>query len=232
MASDPILSDLRQLPAFRSLPPDLLAEVAACCKPTTLQAGETIFREDEPVRAFFVVRAGSVKVFRLSADGHEQVLHHLRSGQTFAEAAVLSMKRYPAHAEAIEAGTQLLEVAADSFLRLFRSDDRLAGAMVSSLSMWLAGLVERIDELSVASAGARLARFLVRQPSRRVEGATLVELPMAKKELAAHLAIAPETLSRLLRRWQDAGLVRSEGRTLSLLDERVLATLADHGGET
>ena len=103
--------------------------------------------------------------------------------------------------------------------------------MVGSLSQWLLGLVERIDELSVASAGARLARYLLRQPSHRIESATQVELPMAKKELAAHLAIAPETLSRLLRRWQDAGLVRSEGRTLTVLDERLLAALADHGGE-
>jgi CRP/FNR family transcriptional regulator len=225
------VSELRVLPAFRALPPDLLEQVAACCRPVALQAGETVFLEGEPVRALFAVRRGAVKVFRLSPDGHEQVLHHLRPGQTFAEAAVLSMQRYPASAAATEAGTELLEVAAEPFRELFRSDERMAGAMVSSLSQWLLGLVERIDELSVASAGARLARFLLRQPSHRIEAVTQIELPMAKKELAAHLAIAPETLSRLLRRWQDAGLVRSEGRTLTVLDERLLAALADHGGE-
>jgi CRP/FNR family transcriptional regulator len=231
MAPQETLSDLRGLPAFRSLPPDLLEQLAACCRRVALGAGETIFLEGEPVRAFFAVRRGAVKVFRLSPDGHEQALHHLRPGQTFAEAAVLSMQRYPASAAAIEPGTEVLEVAAEPFRALFRSDERMAGAMVSSLSMWLLGLVERIDELSVASAGARLARFLLRQPSQRVEATTQVELPMAKKELAAHLAIAPETLSRLLRRWQDAGLVRSEGRTLTVLDERLLTALADHGGE-
>jgi len=140
---------------------------------------------------------------------------------------VLSMQRYPASAAAIEPGTQLVEVGAAPFLEVFHSDRRMAAAMVSALSMWLLGLVERVDELSVASAGARLARFLLRQPSRVESGETRVELPMAKKELAGHLAITPETLSRLLRRWQDRGIVRSEGRTLVVLDENLLAAVAD-----
>jgi CRP/FNR family transcriptional regulator len=229
-ADDPVPA-LRQLPAFRALPPDLLQQVADCCRTRTYPAGETVFLEGAPVQAFFAVLQGSVKVFKLSPDGHEQVLHHLRAGQTFAEAAVLSMQRYPASAVAIEPDTRLLVVGAEPFRVLFRTDDRLAGAMVSSLSHWLVGLVERIEELSVASAGERLARFLVRQPSRRVEGHARIELPMAKKELAAHLAIAPETLSRILRRWQDAEVVRSEGRSLTVLDERLFAALADPGAE-
>lgn len=229
-ATDPV-PVLRQLPAFRALPPDLLQQVAACCRTRVYGAGETVFLEGEPVQAFFAVLSGAVKVFRLSPDGHEQVLHHLRAGQTFAEAAVLSMQRYPASAATTEGDTRLLAVEAEPFRALFRSDDRLAGAMVGSLSMWLLGLVERIEELSVASAAERLARFLVRQPSRRAEGLSHIELPMAKKELAAHLAIAPETLSRILRRWQDAEVIRSEGRTLTVLDERLFAALADPGGE-
>jgi CRP-like cAMP-binding protein len=50
---------------------------------------------------------------------------------------------------------------------------------------------------------------------------------MAKKDLAAHLAIAPETLSRLLRRWQDSRIVESRGRNLAILDSRVLIAIAD-----
>lgn len=222
-----LVSDLRLLPHFRSLPPDLLDSVAAAARRVACKAGQTIFGEGELVRAFYFVRRGAVKVYRLSPDGREQVLHHLGEGRSFAEAAVLSMPRYPAHAVAVASGTELIEIGAERFLELFRSDPRLAAAMVSSLSMWLISLTERVEELSVASASARLAHYLLRLPSK-VEGkAVVLELPLAKKELAAHLAITPETLSRLLRRWQDAGLLRSDGRRLEILDERLLVAIGD-----
>ena len=52
---------------------------------------------------------------------------------------------------------------------------------------------------------------------------------MDRKDLAAVLAITPEHLSRLLRRWADAGLVRPQGRTITLLAPRVLSAIAEPG---
>lgn len=227
MIDSELVSELRRLPHFRALPPDLVEAIAAGSRRLPCKAGQTIFSEGEAVRAFYCVRRGAVKVYRLSPDGREQVLHHLGEGHTFAEAAVLSMPRYPAHAVAVEAATELIEIGAERFLELFRSDPRLSAAMVSSLSMWLISLTERVEELSVASATARLAHYLLRLPSKVEEEAVVLELPLAKKELAAHLAITPETLSRLLRRWQDAGVLRSNGRKLEVLDERLLVAIAD-----
>lgn len=222
-----LVSDLGLLPHFRGLPPDLLEAVATACKRRTMQAGEAVFREGEPVRAFYFVRRGAVKVYRLSPDGREQVLHHIGEGRSFAEAAVLSMSSYPAHAVAVAPETELVEVGARRFLQLFRDEPRLSAAMVSSLSMWLISLTERVEELSVASASARLAHYLLRLPSRAEGEVVVLELPLARKELAAHLAITPETLSRLLRRWREAKLLRAEGRRLEILDERLLVAIAD-----
>ncbi len=217
---------LANVPHFRGVPPDLLERVAAGAKLATFASGDTIFSQGETARAFFVVRSGAVRVYRMTSDGREQVLHHLRAGQTFAEAALLSFGSYPAFATAIETPTELVEIGG-AFVQLFKSEPRLSAAMVSSLSMWIFGLVERIEELSIASAPARLARYLLKLPARGTVEPFAIGLPMSKKELAAHLAIAPETLSRLLRRWQDAGIVRVEGRELELLDVRVLGAIAD-----
>lgn len=227
MTDTDLISDLRILPHFRGLPADLMEGIAAGSKRLACKSGQVIFSEGEPVRAFYCVRRGAVKVYRLSSDGREQVLHHLGEGHTFAEAAVLSMRLYPAHAVAVAAATELIEIGAERFLQLFRGEPRLAAAMVSSLSMWLISLTERVEELSVASAAARLAHYLLRLPSRVDDKLVVIELPLAKKDLAAHLAITPETLSRLLRRWQDAGVLRSNGRRLEVLDERLLVAIAD-----
>lgn len=225
--SEIALRELRAVPHFRSLPEASLAAVARLARSRSLRAGETLFAEGEPARAFFYVRAGAVKVFRLGSEGREQVLHHLGPGRTLAEAAVLSMPAYPAHAVALETPTELLEIAGPSFRELLGADPQVAIAMISSLSIWLADLADRVEELSLSSAASRLAHYLLRRPARREGTGQAIELDLARKDLAAHLALTPETLSRVLRRWQDEGLVRVEGRRLVVLDESRLDDLAE-----
>ena len=227
MPERPLAGLLRPLPLFGALDPATLEAIAAGSRLRRLAADESVIREGEPVRAFYVVVAGAVRIFRISPDGREQVLQRVRPGQTFAEAAVLTMKRYPANAAAAEDGTEVLEVGAETFLRQFEGDGRVAKAMVASLSTWLLRLVGKVEELTVLSAGARLARYLLDLPSATTAEGAAIELPLAKRELAASLGITPETLSRLLRKWQDREVVRSEGGTIVVLDADVLMALAD-----
>ena len=226
MSDAPTVAELAALPHFRGLAPDLLEKIAAASRAREYRSGESIFLQGEPARAFHVVRAGGVRIFRLSPDGREQVLHHCGPGRSFAEAALLSIGRYPAHAQATETPTVIVEIGGKPFLELFRSDPRLSAAMVGSLCMWLHELVERVEELSIARAGARLARYLLRQPASGAGPAVEIELSLARRELAAHLAIQPETLSRLLRRWQDEGVIAADGRRLTIPDPRALEAIA------
>ncbi len=227
MGELPFAAPLGRLPIFAGLDRDTLAKVASASRARAYAAGETIAREGEPVRAFFAVLSGSVRIFRVAPDGREHVLQRVRAGQTFAEAAVLSMKRYPATSVAMEDDTHVVEIGAETFLHLFDGDTRVAKAMVASLSTWLLRMLGRVEELTVLSAGARLARYVLDLPSTSGEEGLTVELPLAKKDLAANLGITPETLSRLLRKWQDRGVVRSEASTLVVLDDAVLMALAD-----
>lgn len=217
---------LRALPHFRGVSNESLARVAAACTSRKLRAGEPVFREGETCRAFFAVVTGGAVVFRSGEDGRRQILHRIKPGMSFAEAAALTMKIYPASAEATVDDTEIIAIDGKRILGEFQADPSLAGAMVGSLCMWLMRLVERVDELSAASAGARLARHLLRLPASGAGADLRIELPMAKKDLAAHLAITPETLSRLLKRWGDRGIVDNEGKTLVIKDPESLETIA------
>ena len=217
---------LRTLPHFKSLPTDLLTQVAALTKRSRREIGELIFGEGESCRAFYAIESGGVKLYRASADGHEQVVHNLHSGATFAEAALLSFGRFPVNAVVSESPTILLEIGGAEFLRLFREDGRLSSAMVASLSMKLISLVERIEELSLVQAGSRLARWLLRQPATGTKRPS-IDLILAKKDLAAHLAMTPETLSRLLSRWQVDGWIESGRSHVVILQPERLLELAD-----
>lgn len=223
---------LRELPHFKALPGDLVDAVAKGCKLRTFDAGELVFVERTPCKAFYAVREGGVKLYRSQPDGREQVVHSVGAGATFAEAALLTFGRFPVSAQATETPTVLLEIGGDPLLRLFKEDDRLGPAMVASLSMRLVTLVERVEELSTIHAGVRFARWLQKQPSRSEGEALVIELPLAKKDLAAHLAMTPETLSRLLRRWHEEGWIESERASVRVLAIDRLTALADgEGGE-
>jgi len=231
MADERVLNALARGPHFQSLPSELRSRLAEGCRWTKLAPGESLFLQGEPARGFFVVEFGAIRLYRLAPDGRELAIQTAPRGASFAEAAVLSIGTFPANARALDEGAELLEIGAATFLQLFRDDPRVAAAMVASLSSWLHALVDRVEELQIASAPTRFARFMLRLPARDEAQALVVSLPMSKKELAAHLAIAPETLSRLLRRWQDQRLIEARGRDLAILDARVLTAIADQDDE-
>jgi CRP/FNR family transcriptional regulator len=185
-----------------------------------------------------------VKIYRLREDGREQVVQDVGPGRTFAEAALFHAGRYPAWAAALESPTVLVRLDGRRFLELFAGEPRLAASMVGSLCTWLHSMLERIETLSIVSAGARLAHHLLRLPAQdgaveaqgdaagdRAQGHAplVVTLPVAKKDLASQLSITPETLSRLFARWRERGLVSVEGSRVTLLDVAALETLADTG---
>lgn len=227
MANTELNEALASIPHFQSLPPDVVEKLAEGSRVVRLAPHEVLFTQGEPVRGFYMVLSGTVQLHRSTPDGRDQVLNSMGPGHTFAEAAALAMRRVPASARALDEGAVLVEVGASALAALMRSDPRVASSMVVSLSLWLHTLVERIEELQIDSAPARLARYLLRLPSRSEGERFVLELPLPKKDLAAHLAIAPETLSRLLRRWQDEGVIESSGRELVVLDARLLEAIAD-----
>lgn len=218
---------LAALPHFRLLEREVLERIALGSRVRALDSGARLFTEGEPCHAFFAIHRGSVKLFRSTPDGREQVVHHLHEGQTFAEAALFHLGRFPASAVAMETPTEIVEVGGETLLELFRTDHRVARAMIGSLCVRLFSLVERVEELSLVQASSRLARYLLRLPANGPATRPVVEIRMAKKDLAAHLAMTPETLSRLLRRWQDERWIELDRARVTLLAPGPLSTLAD-----
>src|SRR5512139_1397603 len=141
----PAAQTLRRTPLFATLTEDDLRRVAAVAVPRKYARKETVFREGDRADGFFVVESGKVKVFKLSEEGKEQVLHVLEPGQSFAEAAIFEGGSYPAHAEAL-ADSELLLLPKPAFIDLLERNPRLAVRMLASLSRWL----RRMTDLPVS----------------------------------------------------------------------------------
>ncbi len=186
--------------------------------------GELIFRQDDPCPGLYVVGSGAVRIFKTAPSGKEHVLHFVGPGLTFAEVAVIGGFACPAFAEAMSESTCVL-LPAEGFHRALRDDHALCLQIMSSMAFWVRHLVGLMEDLVLRDAGGRVARRLLEAAGESSETFTL---PNLKKDLASHLNLTSETLSRTLRRLQDAGLIAQlDGPRLRIVCRAELQDLAD-----
>jgi len=97
-----ITEHLNRISLFQGLPPEHLKKLAAITFDREFARGQLIFADGDAGEGFYVVIAGRVKVYKVSPDGKEQILHVFGPGAPFAEVAVFSGAPYPANAEPLE----------------------------------------------------------------------------------------------------------------------------------
>ncbi|SDY28012.1 Crp/Fnr family transcriptional regulator [Pseudomonas sp. NFIX28] len=209
---------LRSHHLFEPLNEEQLDELMAASQLLSLDKGDPLFRQGEPAEAFYFVIAGAVKIYRLTPDGQEKVFEVIGPRQTFAEAMMLmDTPDYVACAEAI-GPTQLYRLSNDIYLRLLQGNSRLTFALLGKLCVRLHQRVNEIETLSLKNATHRVVRYLLTQLMQLQPVERRFELPMAKQLIAGHLAIQPETFSRIIRRLIDEKIISQDGRQIVILD--------------
>ncbi len=165
-----------------------------------------------------------MKVFKLSPEGREKILHLFRPFQPIGEAAVFSGQRFPAHAQANRA-SRLLFFPRQAFIELGASDPAILLNMLGVLSIRLRSFAEQIESLTLKEVPARLASYLVHL-SEEQKAPNGVVLNLSRGQLASILGTIPETLSRALSRLAGQGLISIDGRRIDFLDREGLLQAA------
>jgi len=211
-----LLDIVRGVPLFSELDLEDLMMLTSSCALKNVAKGTLLFQEGELYRGMYVVVEGSVKVYRLTPEGKETILHVLFPKQTLAEIPMFAGSDYPANAEALEA-TSLLFVSREGFLELIRRDMKLALKMLAGLSKRLRVLATQLEELTVHDVRSRLVNYLLGE----CDGSSVVpvvRLRVSKSVLAATLGTTLETLSRSFRKLEDEGCLEVKGRKVFLND--------------
>ncbi len=190
--------------------------------------GESLFSEGDEATGFYLLVSGHIKLCRVSSDGREKVLHFVRPGETFAEAAFFGDGRYPAESRAVEAGEAIF-LPKQGFMELMERKSQFALNLVVSLSLSLRRFARQIEELTFADVSSRLASFLIKRAAEKSTsygGITYLELGIKKGELAAQLGTAGETISRTFRKLKEEGIIELDGRKVTILNMERLHQIA------
>jgi len=223
-----IAESLKHVSLFSGLDDGARESIARLALARRMPAGRTIFREGDPTDGFYVVLEGQVKVYKLSPDGRQQILHVFGPNQAFAEAAMFAGETFPAFAETLTR-SRLAFFPRDRFLEGLGENPALAFGMIASLARLCRQLTVLVGQVTLNDAAGRLARYLTDLARRKgvaLQKGASVRLDLPKGELARLLGTAPETLSRAFARLAESDVLAIDGKVITFRDAEGLQALA------
>jgi len=188
----------------------------------TFERGEEIFAEGEPCSVFYKVVSGTVRTGKLLADGRRQIDAFHFAGDVF---GLESGEEHRLTAEAVDK-VVVVAYRRNSFGGLVRNDPAFGELLLTSMLSTLDRAHDHMVLLGRKTALEKMASFLLEVAARRAN-ADRAELPMQRTDIADHLGLTIETVSRTLTQMVRAGLIRlaDAGRTVILADKAGLRLL-------
>ena len=188
------------------------------------EPGAHIFRIGERFNAIYAVRDGMIKTCFYDDTGREQVLGFHLPGEMIGLNAI-HPERYPCEAVVVDTAY----VCRFSFPALATLASRLPHVQKELFRLLSKDIGNAALLAGDYSADERLAAFLIglsdRFAERGYSGASF-RLAMSRGDIANYLRLAAETVSRVLRRFQDNGLIGVDGRDVTILRPDELTAIA------
>ncbi len=227
--SDPLLHPLQQARLLQGLNAADLTAVARSGRSRTVERGGFVFQQGQAAVALYVLTLGQARLTQITPEGHQTLLRFLGPGEMLGAIAVLGQEVYPATAEAV-VDCQALAWEAETMTRLMERYPQLALNALYLLAVQIRELQERFQALTTERVERRVARALVRltqHAGQKVEGGVLINLPLSRQDLAEMTGTTLYTVSRILSRWEDDGLVESGRERILIRRPHGLVAIAE-----
>lgn len=215
----------KRVPIFSGLEENQLIEVAKRIVHKSYEKGSIILSENDNPDFLAIINEGSVKAFKLTPEGREQILYVFTEGDFFAEHALL-FNRPAFYSIAALERVMLCFLYKKDFQRLLRDNPDISIKIISELGERLFRLENAVQNMDVRSVESRISMVLSEWADKfgvpQREG-ILVKMPLSREGLANYIGIARETLSRKLGSMESEGLVRSVGnKSILILNKKAL----------
>lgn len=215
-----IARELEQVDVLEDLPPAALLELAEQVSVQEFGAKEAIYSPGEGNGRILIIAQGKAKVHKVSHAGREFVLTILQPGDSFGIVHNGSDARSEVYVTAVEPG-RLYALPRARFEQLMQQHPEVALRVITKLNEQLHRVEEQIEDFAFRNVPTRLARLLTRlgedygTVSR--QGIT-IGLRLSHQDIANMLATSRETVSGVLGDLRQAGLIRTGGRQIAILD--------------
>jgi CRP/FNR family transcriptional regulator len=212
---------LRGSPYFEQLEPLMIERIISRMESREHRPGARIFTEGSEAgsAALHFVDSGLVKIYKLSAEGREQVLRLFRPGDSFADVPAFDGGPYPASADAVEHSTVIV-LPRRALLEIMSAHPEIALGAVRVMAGRLRHMTDLVEDLSLRRVMARVARLLLENQGNA---------NLTQSQMAAMVGTAREMVNRSLHTLADRGVIELRGASIVVVDEVALARIVAAG---
>ena len=214
------LKIIGRLPFFRDLSHNDIVSINRLFDDRDVAAGGAIYFEGDSAQHLFLVALGKVKLIRHTATGHDVLLDILIGGEYFGNLSTISGKMYTESAVA-QTDSCILQISAANFEKILQQHPHVTLKVLNAVNRRLEASQEVVKQLSAYSVEQRIAATLVRLAEKmgaQHDRSVLIQLPFSRQDLAAMTGTTVETVSRVMSRFAEGGLI-STGRRWVAIDD-------------
>jgi CRP/FNR family transcriptional regulator, dissimilatory nitrate respiration regulator len=199
---------------FSELQPTQIELLANGTRLVDIPRGGTLFNRGDKAHGFYILLEGQIKLGVISPQGDEKVIGLIQPGESFGEAVLFLERSFPIYAQAT-LDSKVLLITRDAIFDILDNDVTVVRRMLAGISARNRQLVNDIESISLQNSTQRLIGYLL-QISADSPNPERVQLPASKLTIASMLNITPETLSRVMLRLQNAGLIEVNGKEIMI----------------
>lgn len=191
-----------------------------------LAPGQTLFHEGDPATRVFTVTSGTLKLYKLLADGRRQVTGFMHPGDFL---GISVDDEHAFSAEALE-GVQLCWFPRARFDDFVEDHGAMERELYRVAAHELAAAHRQFVLLGRKTATERLASFLLELAARAGATSSVVRLPMSRSDIADYLGLTKETVSRVISALKHDRVIRLQALDrVEILDCAALEQCAESG---
>lgn len=204
-------------------------ELFSGARSVTYQAKRTIFTEGEPGASLILIEEGRVEISNTSLMGRKSVIAYMGPGEVLGEIAALDGGARSADAVA---STKVagLALSRDNVLEYIAARPEFAKSVIVELCSKVRNASRMFATQAIIESEPRLARGLLqlfdKWGTTHADGIALAER-FSQQDIGEFSGLARENVNRQIKAWVQSGVLRSEGRTLVLIDRKALEYLAE-----
>jgi len=192
-----------------------------------IHKGEQLFQDGEKMQSLYAIRSGTFKTFTVNEQGEEQITGFHLAGDLLGFDAIAESE-HPSFAKALET-SMICEIPYNTLDTLSNTMPKLKKQILRLMSVEIRSDQEMLTLLNRKNAEQRLATFIAALSERyhaRGLSAQEFRLTMTRSDIGNYIGLTVETISRLFNRFHKSGMIKIEGKLVTILDAEKLVEVA------
>lgn len=220
---------MHKVPIFSSLDQSELEKIASIIIHKEYKRGERLYSEGDAPNSLIILNEGSVKAYKYTPEGREQILYVFSEGDFLGEQYLFGSKTATYSVEALES-VKTCSIAREDIKHILLSYPEIAVKVIEELGARMGRLESTLQSIGIRSVDSRVASLILDFAEKYgtvTSDGILIRLPLSREGIANYLGIARETISRKLGQLESENIIRSvSNKAILVLDKSTLESLS------